>query len=124
MPQGAAAHVYRLMQKALADLPPRYLEQVENVDFAVTRVPSPRDRRRLRLGNATLYGHYEGIPLTHRGGAYDRVLPDRITLYWGPLVRDFPDGASLESEVRKTLYHEIAHYFGLDESDLFDSSVR
>jgi predicted Zn-dependent protease with MMP-like domain len=124
MPQASAAHVYQLMQKALAELPPRYLAQVENVDFAVTRVPLPRDRRRLRLGNATLYGHYEGVPLTHRGGAYDRVLPDRITLYWGPLVRDFPDEASLESEVRKTLYHEIAHYFGLDEGDLFDTSVR
>jgi predicted Zn-dependent protease with MMP-like domain len=51
-------------------------------------------------------------------------MPDRITIFWGPLVRDFPDDGTLESEVRKTVYHEIAHYFGLDEADLEHTSVR
>jgi predicted Zn-dependent protease with MMP-like domain len=51
-------------------------------------------------------------------------MPDRITLFWGPLVRDFPDPASLAEQVRKTLYHEIGHYFGLDEEDLRGTSVH
>ncbi len=85
---------------------------------------SPRTRRRLGLGGATLYGLYEGIPLTQRGSAYDQAVPDKITLFWGPLLRDFPDEAALAEEVRKTVYHEIAHYFGLEEDDLSRSSVQ
>jgi len=62
--------------------------------------------------------------LPQRGSAYDRAVPDRITLFWGPLLRDFPDEAELAEEVRKTAYHEIAHYFGLEEDDLTHTSVR
>jgi len=85
---------------------------------------SRRDRVRNKLGNATLYGFYEGIPLTHRTHGYGEVVPDRISVYWGPLVRDFPDDGTLEREVRNTVYHEIAHYFGLDEDDLDDTRVK
>jgi predicted Zn-dependent protease with MMP-like domain len=112
------------MEEALDALPEQYSEALSNVVFRVERAILPRDRRRLSLGNATLYGLYEGVPLTHRGTAYDRVLPDRITLYWGPLLRDFPEEEELTAEVRKTLYHEIAHYFGMDEGELHDTSVR
>jgi predicted Zn-dependent protease with MMP-like domain len=120
----SASRVYRLMGEALDALPEQYSEALSNVVFRVERAILPRDRRRLNLGNATLYGLYEGVPLTHRGTAYDRVLPDRITLYWGPLLRDFPEEEELTAEVRKTLYHEIAHFFGMDEGELHDTSVR
>lgn len=112
------------MRRALEDLPPQYADQLDNVEFVLRRAPSPRDRRRLGLGNSMLFGLYEGVPLTQRGSGYDRVLPDRITLYWGPLVRSFPEENDLENEVRKTLYHELAHYFGMDEDDLHHTSVR
>jgi predicted Zn-dependent protease with MMP-like domain len=124
MTDGPAARVARLMRRALDDLPPQYAEQLENVQFQLRRAPSPRDRRRLQLGNSMLYGLYEGVPLTQRGSGYDRVLPDRITLFWGPLVRSFPEEEELAREVRNTLYHEIAHYFGMDEDELHDTSVR
>jgi predicted Zn-dependent protease with MMP-like domain len=119
-----ATRIYRLMQAALDDLPAPYAGALSNVIFRVERAILPRDRRRLDLGNATLYGLYEGVPLTQRGTGYDRVLPDRVTLYWGPLLRDFPDDEDLTKEVRNTLYHEIAHYFGMDEDDLHDTRVR
>jgi predicted Zn-dependent protease with MMP-like domain len=112
------------MREALQDLPRQYAKQLDNVEFDMRRAPSPRDRRRLGLGNTTLYGFYEGVPLTQRTSGYDRVLPDRITLYWGTLVRDFPEEDDLAREVRNTLYHEIAHYFGIDEDGLADSRVR
>jgi predicted Zn-dependent protease with MMP-like domain len=124
MTDGTAARVGRLMRRALDNLPQQYANQLDNVDFVLRRAPSPRDRRRLGLGNSVLYGLYEGVPLTQRGSGYDRVLPDRITLYWGALVRSFPDEDELDEEVRKTLYHEIAHYFGMDEDELHDTSVR
>ena len=124
MTDGPAARVARSMRRALDDLPPQYAEQLDNVQFQLRRAPSPRDRRRLQLGNSMLYGLYEGVPLTQRGSGYDRVLPDRITLFWGPLVRSFPEEEELAREVRNTLYHEIAHYFGMDEDELHDTSVR
>ena len=124
MPPSRAARIYRLMQAALEGLPAEYAGALSNVTFRVERAILPRDRRRLSLGNATLYGLYEGVPLTQRGSGYDRVLPDRVTLYWGPLLRDFPEEDELQREVRNTLYHEIAHYFGMDEDDLHGTSVR
>lgn len=114
----------RLVRQALDDLPAEYARRLSNVHITVARVPMRRDRRRLGLRGGLLYGVYEGIPLTQRGSGYDQAVPDRITIFWGPLLRDFPDEASLAEQVRKTLYHEIAHYFGLDEHDLEQTSVR
>ena len=75
-------------------------------------------------GGGHLYGLYEGIALPYRGSNYGSVVPDRITIFWGTLTRDFPDDPALEDEVRKTVYHEIAHYFGLDEHDLEHTRVQ
>ena len=105
-------------------MPPEYSDALENVEFFVTRVPSRRDRVRNGLGNAILYGFYEGTPLTHRTSSYGETVPDRISVYWGPLVRDFADDGALEREVRNTVYHEIAHYFGMDEDDLHGTRVK
>ena len=112
-----------MVRSALAALPKNFAEQIQNVEFTVSRVPSGRSRRQRGLRNSTLYGLYEGVPLTQRDSSYDRVLPDRITIFWGPLVRDFPIQEQLEQEVRKTVFHEIAHYFGLEEDDIAGSKV-
>ena len=117
-----AAVVRRYVRRALASLPLQYADALDNVEFVVQRAPSPRERRRLGL-HGTLYGFYEGTPLTQRGG-YDRAVPDRITIFWGPLRRDFLDNGELEEEVRKTVLHEIGHYFGLSEADLAETSVH
>jgi predicted Zn-dependent protease with MMP-like domain len=112
------------VRAALRDLPDEYAEALDNLEFVVLRVPSRRDRVRNNLGNAILYGFYEGTPLTRRTTGYGETVPDRISVFWGPLVRDFPDDGALEREVRNTVYHEIAHYFGLDEDDLHDTRVK
>jgi predicted Zn-dependent protease with MMP-like domain len=110
------------MKAALAALPRQYAERLDNVAFVLRRAPLPRDRRRMRYGS--LYGLYEGIPLTQRDSHYGNVMPDRITIFWGSLLRDFPDEGELEDQVRKTVYHEIAHYFGLEEDDLRHTDVH
>jgi predicted Zn-dependent protease with MMP-like domain len=122
MASAPANRVYRLMWQAIDDLPPQYAERLDNVEFLVRRHPFREQRRHLRGGS--LYGLYEGVALTHRGSHYGEVTPDRITLFWGTLVRDFPDDGRLEREVRNTVYHEIAHYFGLDEDDLEGTRVK
>ena len=118
-----ARRVFKLMQAALGDLPPEYATHIANVSFSVARFLSPRERRRLGV-TGTLYGLYEGIPLTERTSGYDRAVPDRITLFYGPLIHDFPNDIDLDREVRNTVYHELAHYFGLDDEDLHDSRVE
>lgn len=114
----------RLVAAALAALPSQFRARLTNLHFSVVHGPTRLERRRLGLGSGTLYGLYEGLPLTQRDSAYDRAMPDRITIYWGPLLRDFPAEEALAAEVRKTVYHEIAHYFGLDEEDLERTSVE
>ncbi len=62
-----------------------------------------------------LYGLYEGVPLPERTSQDTGSLPDRIAIYRLPLEQDFPDPAELEHEIRVTVLHELAHYFGFDE---------
>jgi predicted Zn-dependent protease with MMP-like domain len=102
---------YELVEHALEGVPTELSELLENVVIIVDDWP---DERTLAEGeDDTLYGLYEGVPITERGSDY-YGLPDRITIFRGPLERDFaPD--ELEEEIRVTVIHEIAHYFGFEE---------
>lgn len=109
----------RLVRQALADLPSPYREWLENVDVVVERRPRPSQLRSagLRPGE-TLFGLYEGVPLTERVSSYGMVLPDKISIFQEPLEREFPDDAELVDEVRRTVLHELAHHFGLSDEEL------
>jgi predicted Zn-dependent protease with MMP-like domain len=88
----------------------------EHVERAVASLP-PDLRAAIR--NVDLFGLYEGVPLPERGD-WAGELPDRIRIFRLPLVESFPDPAELEREIRITVLHELAHYFGLDEERLDD----
>jgi predicted Zn-dependent protease with MMP-like domain len=118
-----ADRVARYVEAALADLPREYADRLENVEFVVERRVMPRTMRRFGKRGGSLYGLYEGIPLTRRGSGYTMVPPDKITIFWEPLVRDFPQ-EDWPAQVRKTVYHEIAHFFGIDDDALQDTSVH
>ncbi|MBC8077761.1 MAG: metallopeptidase family protein [Chloroflexales bacterium] len=108
----------QLVVEALDELPPAFARYLENVEVLVAARPTREQRRALGLKPwHTLYGLYEGVPLTERtGGAL--VLPDVITLFQSPLERDFPSRAGLKREVRRTVFHEIAHVFGISDDRL------
>ena len=94
--------------QALASLPPELREAVRNVEITVEdEQPDDPD----------LFGLYEGVPLPERGD-WAGLMPDRIRIFRLPLVESFPDPAELEEEIRITLLHELAHYFGIDEERL------
>ena len=103
-----------LVERALEGLPPELLELVDNVAIVVEDWPGYSTPL---AGQHTLYGLYEGIPLTQRGSRYYGALPDKITIFSGPLTRDFPP-EELEEQVRVTVVHEIAHHFGFDDDYL------
>lgn len=66
----------------------------------------------------TMYGFYHGIPLPERSFQDSGNLPDKISIYRGPLMEDFPGRKELLRQIRITLLHEIGHYFGMDEERL------
>lgn len=110
-----------LIAECLDELPEEYTSRLNNVLITYEDEPSSTQREKLRLHcNQTLYGLYEGIPLTARGSGYNMVLPDRITIFKNPMLGASTDLASLKTQVKHTLWHEIAHYFGLDHDRIHD----
>jgi predicted Zn-dependent protease with MMP-like domain len=97
-----------VVARALASLPPDLQAHVRNVEIAIEE-EHPDD--------PDLFGLYEGVPLPERGD-WAGMLPDRIRIFRRPLVESFPDPAELQEEIRITVLHELAHYFGLDEDRL------
>ncbi|MDB5079531.1 MAG: uncharacterized protein JWP00_1455 [Chloroflexi bacterium] len=112
----------RLVTTALRGMPARFREflKKENVVIVVERRPSRQKLLNLGMNpeNDTLFGLYEGIPRTERSSHYNMALPDKITIYQDPLEEQFPGQAALKEQVRRTVLHEVAHFFGIDDDEL------
>jgi predicted Zn-dependent protease with MMP-like domain len=98
------------VRRALASLPGELRDAIRNVEISVED-EHPED--------PDLFGLYEGVPLPERGD-WAGALPDRIRIFRLPLVESFPNPSELEEEIRITVLHEVAHYFGIDEDRLDD----
>jgi predicted Zn-dependent protease with MMP-like domain len=110
-----------LVAEALDDLPPYIQERMSNV--AVLVEEWPRRERMAALGYAEdmeLLGLYEGVNRVDRSSGYHLATPDRITLFWRPILDEVGDGnrAALRREIQVTVIHEIAHHFGIDDEEL------
>jgi predicted Zn-dependent protease with MMP-like domain len=107
-----------IVVEALDTLPPEFARYLENVEIQIEPRPTREHRRAVGLKPwQTLYGLYQGVPLTERSsGAL--LMPDLITLFQEPLERDFPGHDRLRAQVRRTLLHEIAHFFGISDARL------
>jgi predicted Zn-dependent protease with MMP-like domain len=109
-----------IAEEALESLPKKYTSQMQNVAIVYADEPSQAQRQTARLkDNQTLFGLYEGIPLSKRGAGYNLVLPDKITIFKKPLIFASRDINDLKARVRHTLWHEIAHHFGLEHSHIY-----
>lgn len=116
--QDIRKEVVRIVDK----LPRRFREQLRNVEFVVEERPSPDLLRAEGLDprHDSLYGIYQGVPLPERSSLDPPLLPDKITIFAAPLLEDFPDPDELRDEIRLTVIHEIAHYFGMEEDEIGD----
>lgn len=113
-------HFQELIDEALVSLPGEHAKQLKNVAILYEDHPTPEQRASTNLHpNQTLLGLYEGVPLSQRNG-YDRLYPDKITLFKGPLSANANTLQELKAEIRHTLWHEIAHYFGLDHAKIHE----
>ena len=98
------------VQETLASLPAELRTAISNLAIVVEDEPPP---------GLPLLGLYQGIPLTRRSSSYTGVLPDRITIYRGPLERMYgSDPERLTRELRHVILHEIAHHFGISDERL------
>lgn len=103
-----------LVNEALTSLPGQHSNNISNVAILYEYEPTREQREKLQLRNdQTLFGLYEGVPLPNRQGQ-TRILPDKITVFKGPLERASLDIIHLKENIRHTLWHEIGHYYGLD----------
>jgi predicted Zn-dependent protease with MMP-like domain len=98
------------VRAALDELPPHIAAALENV-AVVVEDENPED--------PDLFGRYHGVPLPERGDTAG-MLPDKISIYRIPLEESFPEPDDLREEIRITVLHELAHYFGLDEDRIAD----
>jgi predicted Zn-dependent protease with MMP-like domain len=106
----------RLVAQALDDIPAEFARHLDNVAVVIEDEPTPAMLRDLGLDPAhdTLFGLYRGVPLSRRPHAL-AALPDHITIFRAPLLRICRSPAAIERQIKVTIVHEIAHYFGLDE---------
>ena len=103
-----------LVAEAVDALPDWVHETMDNLEILSDDEPPGE-------GPAEILGLYEGIPLTERDDAYGGVLPDKITLFYGPIEREARDSGTPVGEViARTLRHEVAHHFGIDDDRLHD----
>jgi predicted Zn-dependent protease with MMP-like domain len=108
-----------VLRLALDDLPELFRQALDNVAVVVEDWPPEWLLDELEVPpDDILYGFYHGIPLPERSVSFSGTLPDKISIYRGPLEEDFPDRRELKREIRLTLLHEIGHYFGMDEEEL------
>ena len=113
-------HFHELIDRAFESLPSTHRDRVRNVAIITADYPSPAQREELKLRcNQTLLGLYEGIPLPQRQGR-ETTIPDVITLFKLPLLAQSSDEASLYENIRHTLWHEVAHYYGLDHAKIHE----
>lgn len=107
-----------LAERSLAEMPDELADLLDNIAIVVEDWPEDPEQVSRDYGTDTLYGLYEGVPLTERDSGYNAVLPDRISIFRGPLQRDFTSREALEEQIKITVIHEVAHHFGFDEERL------
>jgi len=109
----------RLVTEVLAELPEEFASRLQNVEVVVEEAPSRRQLLGAGLdpGRDTLLGLYEGVPLEERGLDYV-ALPDKISLFYRPIVEACTSVDEVREEIRITILHEIAHFFGIGDEDL------
>jgi predicted Zn-dependent protease with MMP-like domain len=115
----------QLISRAMDELPQEYIKGLDNVAIVYADDPDEYQRTKSHLAeHSLLLGLYEGIPLTKRGIGYTFVLPDKITLFKNPILAVVRTPGELFEQIKRTLWHEIAHYYGLNHQRIHELERR
>lgn len=108
-----------LITRAMNELPQEYITGLDNVAIVMADNPSHEQVHKMKLREGhLLLGLYEGIPLPQRGAGYTFVLPDKITLFKDQILALGVTGDRLFEQIKRTLWHEIAHFYGLSHAQM------
>ena len=109
----------QLVQRALRRLPRRFKNKIRNVEIEVEEAPGKGLLESMGIENGTLFGLYQGVPLTQREWNYGNMLPDRIVIYQRPIEQAARSNDEIEEIVLDTVMHEVGHYFGFSDEELY-----
>ena len=113
------------VSESIDSLPEKFGREIKNVAFVVEDEPNLDQRAKLQLTkHQSLFGLYEGIPLTHRGTNYTFVLPDKITIFKQVIAQHSQSEEQVAALVKRTVWHEVAHHFGLDHGRIEELERR
>jgi len=108
-----------LVDEAVRSIPARFRAALRNIVIVVEDEPSQEVLDEMEIDSSdTLFGLYQGIPLTERRWDYGNALPDRVTLFQRPIERESEDRDDVVAAIGETLIHELGHYFGLSEEEI------
>ena len=105
----------KITSEAIDAIPEKFIKGLNNVAIVIEDRPS---REQVRKSRGLLFGLYEGIPLTRRTNNYSGVVPDKITIFKEPILMVSRDYEDFVRRVKRTVWHEIAHYYGLGHSEI------
>jgi predicted Zn-dependent protease with MMP-like domain len=119
------AEFERLVAEAVALIPKRFRKEIKNLALVVEDAPSLDLLLEMDIEPPdSLYGLYQGTPLTERLWAHGNQLPDRITLFQEPIEADCEDEDEVRAVIGETLIHEVGHYFGMSEEQIEEIEER
>lgn len=115
----------KIVAKGIDAIPKKFLEKLSNVAVVIEDNPTSGQRKKLKIRrNWTLFGLYEGVPQSARGVNYGGVLPDKITIFRRPIEEAANSEKEIREIVKNTVWHEIAHHFGMGEKDVRRAETR
>lgn len=107
------------VEDAWETIPDEFRDHFANVAIFVEDEPSAEQLASAGIGPGhTLLGLYQGVPLLRRGSGYTMAMPDRVTLFQGPIERAAPSYRDVPQVIYDTLWHELAHHLGMDEKEV------
>lgn len=119
------AEFERLVREAVLLIPRRFRREMKNLALVVETEPSPALLDEMEIEPPdSLYGLYQGTPLTERTWGFGNALPDRITIFQRPIEEDCEDEDEIRAVIGETLIHEVGHYFGLSEEEIEEIEER
>jgi len=113
----------KLVNEAIKTIPKKFLEKLDNIDIVIEDTPAPYQLKKLKARKGSIiFGLYEGIPKTKRWN-YGQVLPDKITIFKKPIERIAQSEEKMKEIIKNTVWHEIAHHFGMDEKRIREAET-
>ena len=115
----------KLVREGLSAIPEKFVRMLKNVAVVIAEEPTREQREVAELEeNEMLLGLYEGIPQVKRDGGYFGVLPDKITIFKKPILEAAETPEEIREIVKDTVWHEIAHHFGMEEDEVSRAEER